>query len=112
MNEFINIENIGTLYFDENILNWRTPILFTCKDVSADTYLVYCSDEDEQTYTVVKSDEQLIDDVKSGKLAPHDVFTQCVDKMVYFVRLKDNVIQKLKIADLTADMLPYEQEYI
>jgi hypothetical protein len=112
MNEFINIENIGTLYFNENILNWRTPILFTCKDTSANIYLVYCSDEEEQTYTVVKSEEKSIDNVKSGKIAPYDVFAQCADKMAYFVRLKDNVIQKLNVADLTADMLPYEQEYI
>jgi hypothetical protein len=72
------------LHLNESILDWCILVLFTCKNVSANTYLVYCSDEDERTYIVVKSDEQLIDAVKSGRLAPHDVLLNALIKLCIF----------------------------
>ena len=102
---------MGPLYYDEILLYYDTPQLFTLIDNNKNKYLSMLITEDKKLeYLVVEISEDRLDNIKSSSLSLRDAFTYPENNQIFKVMGKNSF--SLTIQDLQEKDLPNKGIYL
>lgn len=136
---FDNLMYLGNLYYDQEFLYYEQPLIFTLKDIKKNLYLcIYTDnpvfedlDEDPKKnirdkvyidkthycdrfrrYTVVRINEQILDDLIYQKLTLFNCIKNASDRYLITNQGNGIVVQNVEIEDIPDYRLPGKEAYL
>lgn len=108
--QFKNVDKIGDLFLERVLLNYENiPILFTCKDIFENYYLIFCSDfREPSSWTIAKVDAKTIIDMLHTKITMQEAFFYSKNP-VYIIE-KQNGKYRVYETILDKDSLDFPEE--
>ena len=118
MVDILNIPKLGRLEIVEIYDYYNQPVLFSCKDVDGNLYLVVAADESDEYETWLYANISVgrLKLIHSDKIDLHDAFADTEDGSVLQVKFQYNnstpLAEFVKSNQLSEDMLPDSGEYL
>lgn len=106
-----DFNGLGSLYFDEILVFYDSPQLFTVLDNCKNKYLtILTNDEPTAQYLVVNISKERLADIKDSSLSLRDAFVN--PEMNKLFKVEDQFVHSILPSDLTSNDLPDENLYL
>ena len=113
--KWIEVNELGELYKEIDLVCFDVPLLFVCKDVTDKRYLILCIDEEEGQYLCLQISNQILLKMLNNHITMAETFKQpgTRDNFLISYNFSEHKFEGkyIDVKNVKSDMLPDEGAY-